>query len=54
MQTDISDHKNVHTQVKTYVYTGKQFLLVQKVMTAVFGCDEYDSTVSGVLNLDKA
>ena len=54
VQTDISDLKNVHTQVKTYVYTGKQFLLVQKVMTAVFGCDEYDSIVSGVLDLDKA
>ena len=38
----------------THVYTGKQFLLFQEVMTAVFGCDEYDSIVSGVLDLDKA
>ena len=51
--TDISDLKNVHTQVKTYVYTGKLFLLFQKVMTVVFGCNEYDSIVSGVLDLDK-
>ena len=55
VQTDISDLKNIHTQVKTlYVYTVKQVLLFQKVMTAVFGCDEYDSIVSGVLDLDKA
>ena len=45
---------NLHTQVMTHVYTGKQFLLFQEVMTAVFGCDEYDSIVSGVLDLDKA
>ena len=44
----------LHTQVMTHVYTGKQFLLFQEVMTAVFGCDEYDSIVSGVLDLDKA
>ena len=54
VHTDISDLKNVHTQVKTYVYTGKLFLLFQKVMTVVFGYDEYDSIVSGVLDQDKA